>query len=192
MDYYSVIVDISSENSQTTPISAGKEQFTLSLQWPTAWQELRDVLVQRIKDNNKSAPLFNRVTGEIVRNYDLLEYCHNLIETDLSTYLEDENNLIPYSVWQLPEYRQLSTFQDFVVSGEALYVENEWMEDHLVWQFKLVDMQGYTYSGPIRKGEWITDAENGLWEVQFRFTPERLARSSTSFELQIGVENGLI
>lgn len=192
MDYYLVTIDITSEDAQTTPFSAGDTQFTLSIYWPTAWQELRDILNQNIDNIQRATPLYNRLNKELQRDYDFPSWCHNLVDTDLEMYLADEANLVPYKVCQRPDYSQVVALREYVNAGEQLYQEKSWYEEHLTWQFTLVDASGHTYSGPIRKGAWITDAANGLWELQFRFTSDQLTRESESFELQVGVENGLI
>ena len=161
--------------------------------WPTAWDERTtdaQQLVQQVRDAN---PLYNRVTNEIIRQYDIAEYCNMLYNiTDLEAFLADENNLVPYNIWKLPDYAHIVKLRNFIDTGMYVCTNKDLCEENLCWLYQLTDDAGNTYTGPIKKGAWVTDAVDNNWELQFRFAPEQFSGYDTALTLQIGVNNDIV
>lgn len=185
MDYYMTEIELKKE-AQTVPVSAGQMQFTVTLQYTDTWQERVDELEQHIHNVNNSTPLYDRKNNKIIKDYDILEYTEMLMNVDdVSEYVTDESNLIPYDVKSRPVFQQEKAIRELQEFGRQYVDRDRWYNEYLGYLFTVVDAGGQQYTGQIRNGGWITDAADNNWEMQFNLTPNSLI-------LQIGVENDLI
>ena len=189
MTYYETSIALGQQTSLSVPILAGSTQLQLDLNWPSTWEEYGRDVELTIDHYYRSTPLYNQETREIIRTYNFFEYFDQLSQIqDMEAYIR--TGIIPYSIFQAPEYAKLSQLSQIVRDVKQLYAEQQQINDYLVWNFTVTDPGNNVFSGPVRKGAWITDTQ-AKWELQFLLDKavDVLPKTQGTLYLRIGVSD---
>lgn len=172
----------------TSPITVQGTDFTqtfvadtLSLdvhfRWDMNLQEQWDILDRNVKNLGASDPLINLATGEIIKDYDYLQWYLNWNEEVVE---------IPQSLKNTDEAVRINIIkqrQTDCIELNKIYSE---MRDRLAWYID-VTVNEEVYTGIIRPRGWIF-ANDDSWCLMFNTEAEKVSRDNLGIvTLVVGV-----
>lgn len=152
-----------SENFTLTCVALNKS-FRIHLLWDMNLQEQWNTLYQGIKAKQDSDPLINTETGDIIRDYDYLNWY-----ADWTTDVVER----PQSLKDLPD----AVYQNIMLERqqENVYLKKifDEMTDRLAWYID-ISVDDTVYTGILRPQGFI-EAEDSSWRLSFNTALEEVS-----------------